>query len=385
MREALRNIWRRKVRSALTIFGVAIGVFALTTMGALASSLNHSIGVGLDYYSHRIILGAAGGATFEPAFSTGPRVPDSLAQQAAVIDGVQQAYPTVSLVDSEQPSGFGSPSLILGSPPDQAAQDPSRLEVAKGRRLTGQDTGTVVIGSTVAARKHAAVGDTITVLGKPFEVVGILRYINSNPDNYYLVNITDARTLMQAQTTFTPSAAGLVTNINVIPKSGVDTTKLASTLERQFPGTQATPPDKIRKQIESASQVLNLIVLGSALIAVLVGSLSVINTMLVSVSERRKEIGIKRVVGARNRHLLKEVMFETGLIGLIGGLVGFAAGSGVVAFINSQAKGSGFALTLTPELAGIAIGFSVVLGVLAGLYPAWRALRIKPVEVLREE
>lgn len=385
MREALRNIWRRKVRSALTIFGVAIGVFALTTMGALASSLNHSIGVGLDYYSHRIILGAAGGGTFGAAFSTGPRVPDSLAQQAAVIDGVQQAYPTVSLVAADDQSGFGSPSLVLGAPPDAAAQDPTQLTVAKGRRLTGPDAGKVVIGSTVAARKHAAVGDTVTVLGQPFTVVGILQYINSDPDNYYLVNITDARALMQAQTTFTPGAAGLVTNINVIPKSGVDTTTLASTLEQKFPGTQATPPAKIRKQVESASQVLNLIVLGSALIAVLVGSLSVINTMLVSVSERRKEIGIKRVVGARHRHLLKEVVSETGLIGLIGGLVGFAGGSAVVAFINSQAKGSGFVLTLTPELAGLAIGFAVVLGVLAGLYPAWRALRIKPVEVLREE
>ncbi len=385
MREALRNIWRRKVRSALTIFGVAIGVFALTTMGALASSLNHSIGVGLDYYSHRIILGASGGGGLEPGLSTGPRVPDSLAQQAAVIDGVDQAYPTISLVASDSRSGFGSAPLILGSPPDQAAKDPSRLEVAKGRRLTGTDAGKVVIGSTIATQKKASVGDTITILGQPFEVVGILQYINSEPDHYYIMNITDAQALMQAQRTFTPATTGLVTNINVIPKPGVDTTKLASTLEQKFPGTQATPPDTIKSQIQSASQVLNLIVLGSALIAVLVGSLSVINTMLVSVSERRKEIGIKRVVGARNRHLLKEVMFETGLIGLIGGLVGFAAGAGVVAFINSQAKGTGFALTLTPELAGIAVGFAVVPGVLAGLYPAWRALRIKPVEVLREE
>lgn len=385
MREALRNIWRRKVRSALTIFGVAIGVFALTTMGALASSINHSVNVGLDYYSSRIVLGAAGGGSFGAAFSTGPRVPDSLAQQAAVVDGVERAYPTIILMASDTESAFGSNSEVVGSPPDQATQDPKRLEVAKGKQLTGQDVGKTVIGSTVAAKKHVTVGDTIDILGKPFQVAGILAYINSDPDNFYLVNIADAKALMLQQSTFTPGASELVTNINVIPKPGVDTTKLADTLEQKFPGTQATPPDQIKQQIQSATSVLNLIVLGSALIAVLVGSLSVINTMLVSVSERRKEIGIKRVVGARNRHLLKEVIFETGLIGLIGGVVGFAGGAGVVTFINSQSKGSGFTLTLTPELAAIAIGFAVVLGIIAGLYPAWRALRIKPVEVLREE
>lgn len=385
MREALRNIWRRKVRSALTIFGVAIGVFALTTMGALASSINHSVQVGLDYYSHRIVLGAAGGGSFGAAFSTGPRVPSSLAEQAAVLDGVEQAYPTIALAASEEQGGFGSFPLVLGTPPDQAAKDPSQLKVAKGRRLTSQDTGKVVIGATIASQKNAQVGDQIDVLGQKFEVVGILEYINSDPDSYYLVNITDAKALMLQQATFTPGAGELVTNINVIPKPGVDTTKLADTLEQQFPGTQATPPEQIKQQIESATSVLNLIVLGSALIAVLVGSLSVINTMLVSVSERRKEIGIKRVVGARNRHLLKEVIFETGSIGLIGGLVGFAGGAGVVAFINSQAQDSGFSLSLTPELAAAAIGFAVVLGIVAGLYPAWRAIRVKPVDVLREE
>lgn len=385
MREALRNIWRRKVRSALTIFGVSIGVFALTTMGALASSINHSVQVGLDYYSNRIVLGAAGGGSFGAAFSTGPQVPGSLAEQAAVIDGVEQAYPTIALMANDDQSAFGAVSMVLGSPPDAVAKEPNRLKVAKGRQLTGTDQGKVVIGATLASKENKQVGDKITVLGKEFEVVGILEYINSDPDSYYLMNITDARELMQTQSAFKPGASELVTNINVIPKEGVDTTKLTETLEQQFPGTQATPPDQLKQQIEQATSVLNLIVLGSALIAVLVGSLSVINTMLVSVSERRKEIGIKRVVGARNRHLMREVVFETGLIGLIGGVVGFGAGAGVVMLINSQAKDSGFALTLTPELAATAIGFAVVLGIVAGLYPAWRAIRVKPVQVLREE
>lgn len=385
MREALRNIWRRKVRSALTIFGVAIGVFALTTMGALATSINQSIKVGLDYYSSRIIVSSATGG-FGGVFTLGPQVPSSMALQAKQIDGVERAYPTVVLTaKSDEISVASSPPLIVGSPPDEAAQDPKRLEVKDGRRLTGDDHGKVVIGSNAATKENLKVGDTTTLLGQPFEVVGILQFVNSDPDSYYVVNIDDAKQLMQRTSQYNIAAADLVTNINVIPKEGVNTTELANKLEETLPNTQATPPDQLKKSIEDASSVLNLIVLGSALIAVLVGALSVINTMLVSVGERRKEIGIKRVVGARNRHLFKEIILETALIGLIGGLVGFGAGAGLVSVINSQAAGTGFTFSLTPELAMIAIGFAVVLGVIAGLYPAWRAIRIKPVEVLREE
>lgn len=354
-------------------------------MGSLASSINHSINVGLNYYGSRIILGSQSSG-FSGIFAVGPQVPGSLASQASTVDGVERAYPTIILsANKDEAPSFSSPTLVLGSPPDEAAKDPYRLEVAKGRRLNGQDRGRVVVGSKLATDKHLSVGDSTTILGQPFEVVGILEYLNSDPDGYYVMNIEDAKQLLLQQSQFVINP-DLVTNINVIPKAGVNTTDLANRLQGQLVGTQATPPEKLKAQIKSASQVLNLIVLGSALIAVLVGSLSVINTMLVSVGERRKEIGIKRVAGARNRHLVKEVVIETSLIGLIGGLVGFGVGAALVTALNAgPAKNAGFYFALTPELAAIAIGFSVVLGVIAGLYPAWRAIRIKPVDVLREE
>lgn len=385
MREALRNIWRRKARSALTIFGVAIGIFALTTMGALASSINESIDVGLDYYSSRIVLGSKTGG-FGGIFSLGPQVPESLAGRATLVDGVDRAYPQVVLngEDDGTPS-FTSTRLVIGSPPAEADKDPAKLEVKEGRRLTEQDRGKVVVGSNIAGQDNQKVGNQLTVLGKQFEVVGVLEFVNSDPDSYYVVHIADARDIMRQQNQFALGASELVTNINIIPDQGVDTTALSKKLESTFPGTQATPPEELKKQIEQASSVLNLVVLGSALVAVLVGSLSVINTMIVSVGERRKEIGIKRVVGARSRHLLKEVVLETSLIGLIGGLVGLGAGAALVTVINANAKSSGFTFSLTPELAATAVGFAVGLGVIAGLYPAWRALRIKPVDVLREE
>lgn len=384
MREALRNIRRRKARSALTIFGVMIGVFALTTMGALSTSINQSIQSSLDYVSSRILVTSATGA-YGGLFAIGPQVPATLADRSKLIDGVDRAYPTITLsADTEGFSATSSPAMVYGLPPSEAEKDPYQLDVSAGRDLTDNDRGKVVLGSTAAAKKEAEVGETIQVLGQPYEVVGILKFLNSDPDNYYVVTLQDAKLLLAAQSQF-GAAPDLVTNINVIPKPGVDTTALANKLQAQFDGTVATPPEQTRKQIENASAILNLIVLGSALIALLVGSLSVINTMLVSVGERRKEIGIKRVVGARARHLLGEVVLETAVIGFIGGLLGFGLGAALVAYINSTAGTSGFHLDLTPELAVGSIGFAVALGVVAGLYPAWRAIRIKPVNVLREE
>lgn len=387
MREALRNIWRRKARSALTIFGVGIGIFALVTMGALSQSLSKSIQVGIDYFSSRILVTKDSGG-FGGPFAVGPQLPASLTDRIEVIDGVDRAYPTLLLL-ADQDAEFSvtsSPEIIQGAPPAEVAKDKFKLEIGEGRDLRTGDRGKTVIGSNIVRKQKLEVGDTTELRGQEFEVIGTLQRTTSDPDSFYLVTLNDALELSRGITQFTTSTEELVTNINVFPKEGADSTALTKRIESRISGVDGTPPDQLKRTLEDASAVFNLIVLGSALIAVLVGSLSVINTMVMSVAERRKEIGVKRVVGARARHILRETITETGLIGLIGGVLGFLGSVVLTTIVNSITKQSGLELfLLTPELAAGAIGFAVVLGVLAGLYPAWRATRIKPVKVLREE
>ncbi|MDP3999967.1 MAG: ABC transporter permease [bacterium] len=395
MKEALRNIWRRKARSALTIFGVGIGIFALVTMGALSQSLNKSIQVGIDYFSSRILVTKASGG-FGGPFAIGPQLPSSVTDRIKVIDGVDRAYPTLSLTAKEDSelSFTSSPETIQGAPPTEVAKDEFKLELSEGRELKAGDTGKTVIGSNIVQKEKLGVGDTVKLRGKKFKVVGVLRRTTADPDSFYLVTLDDALELSRRLSRLSAGGTGtvgagteeLVTNINVFPEEGVDSTKLTKRIESTISGVDGTPPEQLKKTLEDASAVFNLIVLGSALIAVLVGSLSVINTMIMSVTERRKEIGVKRVVGARARHILRETVVETGLIGLIGGVIGFLGSAGLVSIVNAITKQSGLELfLLTPKLAVVAIGFAVGLGVLAGIYPAWRATRIKPVNVLREE
>lgn len=390
MHEALRNIWRRKARSALTIFGVAIGVFALTTMGALALYFNNALESALDYYSSRVsVTSAAAGAAGNGSLGAiGGQLPVTVVERIKAVDGVATAYPSISLPATENNdiAAFSAPVQIYAYRPAEAAGDPKKLRLAEGRELTESDRGKVVIGSTIVTTLKQRVGDQITIRGKQFEVVGILDRTNSAPDSFYIMHLDDAQTFLQQLSTFNPVASSYVTTIETIPKEGTSGDDLAKRLKEVIPGISATPPEAFRKQIEQGFQIFNLIILGSALTAVAVGGLSVINTMIMSVAERRKELGIKRVVGARARHILGEVITETALMSLIGGVLGSLLGFILTTVINRLTADQGLSVfEFSPLLVALSLLFSIILGVLAGLYPAWRATRIKPVKVLREQ
>ncbi len=390
VKEALRNIWRRKARATLTIFGVAIGVFALTTMGSLALYFNQTLDSVLDYYSSRVAVTAAGGGSTEHGgslSSVGPQIPASLTDQIKVIDGVALAYPTISLAANPEDTGasFSAPAMIFAYSPEAAKNDPKKLKVAVGHDLVESERGKVVIGSTVANSEKLHVGDRVDLYDRQFEVIGIFERTNGAVDSFYRMHLDDAQPLLQETAPFNLNATNLVTSIQVIPKPGVSGDELAKTLKAKIPGIAATPPETFKRQVQQGFQVFNLIVLGSALIAVIVGGLSVINTMVMSVAERRKEIGIKRVVGARSRHILVEIVTETAIMSLIGGAIGCVLGYILTAVVNGRTKDSGLELFLfSPALVLGSLVFALGLGVVAGIYPAWRATRIKPVKVLRE-
>ena len=140
----------------------------------------------------------------------------------------------------------------------------------------------------------------------------------------------------------------------------------------------------MKAQIGQFTVVFNLIIIGASVIAVIVGGLSVINTMVMTVSERVREIGIKKAVGARTSAILREFMVEATLLGAIGGVLGLGAGALLVTVLNLQTAGSGTSVfLLTPGLLLRSFAFATALGALAGIYPAFRAARLDPVQALR--
>ena len=166
----------------------------------------------------------------------------------------------------------------------------------------------------------------------------------------------------------------------------VDPDALAEKINDEVSGIKASGPKAFQDQIASATGILNSILFGIAFISLLVGGLSIINTMTMSISERIREIGIKKAVGAKTRNIMGEYLTEAGMIGLFGGVIGWAFGAVVVKVVNRAMADSGNTIfLLTPRISFFGIAFAVVLGVIAGIYPAYYAVKINIVKALREE
>ncbi|MGE5552908.1 MAG: ABC transporter permease [Betaproteobacteria bacterium] len=142
----------------------------------------------------------------------------------------------------------------------------------------------------------------------------------------------------------------------------------------------------MRQSLRQATLIFNLLVMGSATIALVVGALAVINTMTMVVLERTREIGLKRALGARTSDILQEYLLEAGTIGLLGGVAGVGSGLAFTSALNRWAAERGAVLfAVTPRLQILGVVLATVLGVVAGVYPALRAEKLDCVQALREE
>lgn len=388
--KTLRSIFRRKVRALLTIFGIAIGIFALVVMGSLAEKLNKLIAGGLEYYGTRITVQDAKSGM---SFFGGTPIAVSKINEIKKIEGVKSAYPSVEMLKDEAPSGasFSMPDMIGGYDPNSLRDDPSAaLKVADGRDIQSGDARKAVIGSDMVKKLNARVGDKIDLRGTKFEVVGIYEKTFSAPDNSIDVNLSDAQELFlnSLPTAFKSSVKkeDLATSLSALVKDGYDANEVTKQINDKVKDVKALAPDEFKKQIANSVAIFNLIILAVGLIALIVGSFSVINTMTMSVTERIREIGIKKAIGASNFRILREFVLEAALMGFIGGLIGLGLGWGTVRIINFITAPSGQIIFLTtPRLAIGAVLFSTFLGAFAGLYPAWFAARLDPIKALRSE
>lgn len=387
----LRNLARRRLRTALTIVGIAIGIWALVVFGAMANRLN--------------VMIANGGAFFEggtiTAWSGGGSTPKSnpmdigAAGRLATIDGVDAVVPGTSLPLSDDPSG-----LTLGIPPtiegEVAGADGGRnklgLRAAAGRMLTPADEGSnvVVLGCDLAEQYDRLVGDRMALRGEEFTVVGTLARTGTQPDNAAMVPFAAAqrlymRTLPSLVAASIP-ANRVVTTFTIYAREGADPDRVAEAIKSAYPEFGTMTPTDFQRTVGSYGSMMNALFLGIGLISVVVGGLSVVNTMAMSIAERTREIGIKRAIGASRLRVLREIVLESGIIGFIGGLIGLSLGALVVVAANEAGRSSGtilFELTIGTSVSAVA--FSTGLGALAGFVPALHAARLDPVSALRYE
>jgi putative ABC transport system permease protein len=292
--------------------------------------------------------------------------------------GVQVFTPGSSAVREDRrevPEGQGEGLLPLFG----------RLELAQGRLFLPQEDE-VVLGEGAARDLKVSLGESVAVQNRAFRVVGLLQRTGNDADDYALyLSLEKLEELV--------SEKGLISMAFVRAAPGVDPTALAQEIHRVLRESEREFVVQSSKQLSDlVSGVLTVLrwTLGAiAGISLIVGGIGLTNTMLMAILERTREIGVLKAIGARREHIIVLFLMESGFLGVLGGLIGLLVGGAMAHSVALAAQQFLRTDLFTAAFDGVlivgALGFSGVLGALAGLWPAWRAGRLDPVEALRYE
>jgi putative ABC transport system permease protein len=385
IRDALLHLRGRATRTFLTVAGIAIGILALVVVGSLAERLHVIVARSSALNAGTIFAVISPDVLAHGDATTVRRAAVALAR----LRGVASIVPEVVLPyrsDGNDDGRFGPPSLIFGIPDAARAARAGTLDLGEGRDLRPGERRDAVVGADFAATAPAHPGDVIALYGNSYTVVGVYAKSFTLFDAAIVVPFADAQALLEQAVP--PNLTALprsgITAFMVVPKPGVDAGLVVARINT-LDGVTARDPAEVANAVRSTIGIFDSIVFGAALIALLVGAFSIVNTMTIAVAERTREIGIRKAIGATDGDILREFLIEAAGIGTLGGLAGIALGALVVTYVDARSAAGGNLelFALSPRVALGAFGFAIVLSVVAGLVPAFGAARLAPTEALR--
>ncbi len=382
---------------AFTIAGIAIGVAGLVALGAMSERIVRFIEGGDRFVLGQISV-AGRGMGMGTGFTAGGLLPATTIGKLAEVDGVAGVQAQVMLPLNPSTSQFMTltQELVLGL--DLAVPMPNRhyrgLPVRAGRFLRAGDRRVAVVGASFAASRGLAVGSRLDLEGKPFEVVGVLDRMLTAPDRFVIVPIEDAREQWVAkdkllQTLLASGAAALTaadlnTGAAVGWRDGEDPDAVARRILARVPGVNVQLPSELSSLLRSSTAFFSALLAGMGVLALVIGGLSLANTMAAAVFERIRDFGVKRALGATDWALGREVLAESLAVTLAGGLASILLAIALGVAVDAHAARSGQQLFhFSARLLGGALVFSVALGALAAAYATWRVVSLSPAEAIR--
>ena len=404
MRIALRSLRVNMMRSMLTMLGIIIGVGAVIAMVSVGAGAQARVAEQIQSLGSNLIIVLSGSST-----SGGSRLGQG-SQQTITMEDALAIGREVPAVQVAAPSVRGTVQVVYGNlnwSTGVQGVTPDYLEardwpLVDGRSITPEDmdgaTKVVLLGQTTTTNLFAdsdPLGQIIRVKGVPFTVVGTLSRKGQNSwgqdqDDIILIPLTTAKKKVLGASRSNPRAVQAI-SIKVRPDEDmVEAESQIRSLLRQRHRLQPMQDDdfflrnlsEVLQTQEESSKVMTYLLAAIASVSLLVGGIGIMNIMLVSVTERTREIGLRMAVGARGRDILAQFLVEAVTLSLIGGVIGIALGLGGSSAINYFAE---WPTVVAPQSIAVAFFFAAAIGIFFGFYPARKASRLDPIDALRYE
>ena len=404
VRIAGRALRVNKLRSALTMLGIIIGVAAVIAMVGVGAGAQARVAEQIQSLGSNLIIVLSGSVTSSGIrLGTGSQLTISEDDAAAIareVPLVQAAAPSVRGTAQVVYGNLNWATSIQGVTPDYfEARD---WPVTDGRAITPEDVDgaakIALVGQTTALNlfgESDPLDQIIRIKKVPFTVVGVLSRKGQNSwgqdqDDVILIPISTAKKKVLGVSQANPRSVGSISIKVRADEDMIEAEEQIRALLRQRHRLQPFQDDdfwlrnlsEVLQTQEESSRVMTYLLAAIASVSLLVGGIGIMNIMLVSVTERTREIGLRMAVGARRRHILLQFLIEAVTLSLIGGIIGIALGLGGSRAISYFAE---WRTLVNPESIVIAFGFAAGIGIFFGFYPARKASRLDPIEALRYE
>lgn len=377
-----RNLLRRRGRFIFTLAGVSVGMAAFVALMTIGQGLTGEIRKQAQGLGANLVVTPKGWCAYEQiSVLTGEQLPEAIPmselEKIGTVPGVGSAVPYLN----EKTAFRNQPVPVIGIWPEPM-HTLQKWTVESGRYFNAPDERGVVIGAAIAKQFQLKPGDPFTVRGKPLPVIGVLREAGTKDDIATFIPLPLAQQIYEVED-----------KVSFIAVQVTDLEQLeAVSLNIQEVANVAVVSDKqLLASILSIVGTVSAAMQAVAAVGVLAAAFGIVNTLLTAVYERRREIGILQALGSPRRTLFLAFMLESGLYGLLGGLLGTALGVLGAWLFGPALTDNAFTASLrqspTPVLDEATLLFTLTLSVglalLAGLYPAYRAAQLSPVEAMR--
>lgn len=369
----MKNVIRRRVRSSLTIIGVAVAVGGVVALIGISNSTERSFLKIYERQNVAIIVQQRGAKQRLTSV-----LDDTLGKEIEKIPGVVAANP--GLVDFTSIEELGADAVVVQG---WDANSPlmKKLDITGGHCLKPGDAKCVLLGDELAAALEKKVGDKMQIFdNSTYTVVGTFKSPIPYEARSMVLLLADLQRIMGRK--------GQVTGFAIIidhPEDEAEVTRITKAISALGPRIDARPAAESVTGTTEIKFIRATSWITSA-IAIVIGAVGVLNTMIMSVSERTREIGILRAIGWRRRRIVRMIMIESVLLSLSGGLLGTVA---AVALTGLLGKHPAVAGLITTEISPFVIGFGIVsalcVGIVGAAYPAYRGAQLQPTEALRHE